>query len=366
MINFLRSIPVRTFLATAALAAAAVALYLVLSGSGNTGGALPGQPTIPSKTAPGKHVRRPAGHVVNGVVQSPEIRYGNDGYFAQGCNGPSSALHYIVYYPSSRGPHPIVFGMSGSGFEGNSNCDPKLGRAQYQSFDLEMRRWAEAGFVAVNIEYHGYKNGLYGNATYPGAGKWGSAADGIVQLDIKPAVEYFFGHDPAQYGADERQGVIAFGGSSGAHNAYMLSITGVPGHRIWAAAGWSGLPDASLGGSVAEAAFDRYMQAQPGSDIERFGDPAHRLMRTSPPQYIANGTGEFIAAANAERYFQICTELKVPFCYERILDTSGHAAEYENYVFTGASPEITDPKATQGQTVFEDTLAFADRVLHRR
>jgi hypothetical protein len=237
---------------------------------------------------------------------------------------------------------------------------------QYHAFDFEMSQWAKAGFVAVNIEYHGYRDGLYGDLTYPGRGKWGNTADGIVQRDVKPAVEYFFGHDPGQYGADERRGVIAFGGSSGAHNAYMLSITGVPGHRIWAAAGWSGLPDASLGGSVAQAAFDTYMQTKPGTDIEKFGDPAHRITATSPPQYIAGGTGEFIAAANAERYFQICKRLKVALCYERILNTSAHAAGYERYAFMGKPPEITNPKAVRGQTVFRDTIDFADAVLRRK
>jgi|SRR5579884_745430 len=371
-VRSLRSGGLRTVSAAAAIVAAAAALYVGLSyASGGSGGSLPRQtgPTQPHVTTPATTPAQGQGnqsHTVDGVTQSPEITYGDDGYFAQGCSGPSSKLHYIVFYPSSPGPHPIVFGMSGSGFAGNAGCDPKIGKDQYQTFDFEMREWAKAGFVAVNIEYHGFQNGLYGDTTYPGRGKWGTAADGIVQLDVKPAVEYFFAHNPGQYGADERQGVIAFGGSSGAHNAYMLSLTGVPGHRIWAAAGWSGLPDASLGGSVAERVFDAYMQTQPGTDVENFGDPEHRISAKSPPQYIANGTAEFISAANAEHYFQTCRQLKVSLCYERIVNTSAHAGEYEDYVFTGSPPEITIPQAVKGRTVLEDTIAFADTVLHRK
>lgn len=353
-------------LAVVAVLAVAAALYAGLSdGFGGTGGAI----QIPSHTTPGSHpapsspTNPPS--TVNGVMRSAEITYGSDGYFAQECSGLSSRLHYTVLYPSAPGPHPIVFGMSGSGFAGNASCDPGVGKDKYRSFDFEMGQWAKAGFVAVNIEYHGYQSGLYGNVTYTSPGNWGNTADGTVQLDVKPAVEYFFAHNPGQYGADERQGVIAFGGSSGAHNAYMLSITGVPGHRIWGAAGWSGLPDVSLGGSTARNVFDHYMQTRPGTDVENFGDPAHRISVTTPPQYIAAGSGEFIAAANAEQYFQSCKQVKVSLCYERILSTSTHAAEYEDYAFTGTPPEMTNPRAIKGQTVFTDTINFADAVLHR-
>jgi hypothetical protein len=87
---------------------------------------------------------------------------------------------------------------------------------------------------------------------------------------------------------------------------------------------------------------------------------------STPPQYIAGGATEFIAPANAEQYFRICRRLKIAFCYERILNTSAHAAGYEDYVFTGSPPEITSPPAATGQTVSDDTIAFADAVLHRK
>jgi hypothetical protein len=110
--------------------------------------------------------------------------------------------------------------------------------------------------------------------------------------------------------------------------------------------------------------FDSYMRTQPGTDVENFADPEHRISPTTPPQYIANGSNEFIAAANAEQYFQTCSQLGVSFCYERIPNTSAHASGYQDYVFTGSPPEITNPQATPGQTVFDDTLAFANTVLH--
>jgi hypothetical protein len=323
-----------------------------------------GSAVAPSTTTTAGSAVRANSALIAGVQESPEVTYEQDGYSAPTCAGPSSALNYVVFYPSAPGPHPVVFGMSGSGFSGNAGCDSTTGEARYRSMDLEMQRWAAAGFVAVNIEYHGYGNGLYGDVTYPGPGNWGSVADGTVQLDIKPAIEYFFANDPAQYGADESQGVIAFGESSGAHDAYMLGVTGVPGHSIWAAVGWSGMPDASLSGSTAEGVFDDYMRTQPGTDVENFGDPEHRISPTAPPEYIANGSNEFIAAANAEQYFQTCTQDGIPLCYERIPNTSAHASGYEDYVFTGSPPEITDPAATPGQTVFDDTLGFVTTVLH--
>jgi hypothetical protein len=298
-------------------------------------------------------------------LKSAEITYGDDGHIAQQCSGPSSKLHYTVFYPASPGPHPIVFGMSGSGFAGNAQCDSTTKMDAYHVLDWEMKRWATAGYVAVNIQYHGWLNGLYGDLTYPGPGKWSNIADGSVQLDIKPAIEYFFSHNPGQYGAQESQGVIAFGASSGGHDAYMLSLTGVPDHRIWAAVGWSGLPDVSLAGTTARSVFDKYMRTQPGTDVENFGDPEHRIGPTSPPEYVANGTAEFIAAANAEQYFKTCKQLNILDCYERIPNTTQHALAYENYVFTGVPPEITNPLAVRGQTVFDDTIAFANTVLHR-
>jgi hypothetical protein len=298
------------------------------------------------------------------VRRTGDITYGDDGHLAQQCSGPSSKLHYTVFYPSSPGPHPIVFGMSGTGFAGNAECDTTTRSDAYHSLDPTMARWAEAGYVAVNIEYHGWANGLFGDLTYPGPGKWGSVADGTVQLDIKPAVEFFLSHDPGQYGAAESQGVIAFGASSGGHDAYMLSLTGVPGHRVWAAVGWSGLTDASLAGSSARRVLDMYMQTQPGTDVENFADPDHRIGAASPPQYIANGSGEFIAAANAEQYFKTCRLLNIVGCFERIPNTTAHALAYENYTFTDTQPEITTPLAPRGQTVFSDTLAFVAGVLN--
>jgi acetyl esterase/lipase len=191
----------------------------------------------------------------------------------------------------------------------------------------------------------------------------GNTADGTVQLDIKPAIEFFFAHDPGRYGADEKLGVIAFGGSSGAHNAYLLSITGVPGHRIWAAVGWSGLPDVALAGTYPESVFDKYMRTTPGTDVEAFGDPEHRINASSPPQYVANGTREFISPANAEQYVTTCRNLGVAACWERILSTGAHASGYARYTFTGSAPEVTAPPAAPGTTVLADSIGFANKIL---
>ena len=297
------------------------------------------------------------------VQQSGPITYGHDGHPAATCEGETDALDYVVQWPAVPGQHPVVFGMTGTGFAGAAACDPKTHQDGYRGFDGAMRSWAAAGYVAVNIDYHGYRDKLFGNLTYPGKGKWGDVADGTVQLDIKPAIEYFLHHDPQQYGADLSQGAIAFGASSGAHNAYMLAITGVPGVRIAAAAGWSGFPDMSLAGSYAHWIFNHYMRSTPGSDVENFADPEHRLRAGSPPEYVANGTLEFIRPANAEQYAATCTRLHIAFCYERIVNTRNHADFYARYIFTGHAPEVTSPRAVTGQTVTEDSIAFANTVL---
>jgi acetyl esterase/lipase len=224
-----------------------------------------------------------------------------------------------------------------------------------------MRAWAQAGFVAVNIEYHGFSDGLFGDFTYPGPGKWGHAADATVELDIKPAMRFFLSHDPARYGADERSGIVVLGASSGAHNAYMVGLTGLSGHRISAVIGWSGLPDVADSGPYAESVFDRYMRTDPGTDVEHFGDAEHRLAPNAPPQYMANGLTEFIDPRNVERYTALCHALPSAVCWERVLDTSAHAADYAGYTFTGMSPEMSDPPAEVGVTVEQDSISFAQQ-----
>jgi acetyl esterase/lipase len=228
-----------------------------------------------------------------------------------------------------------------------------------------MKSWAQAGFVAVNIEYHGYSDGLYGNLTYPGPQRWGDSADATVQLDIKPAMAFFLSHNPQLYGADERAGIVVFGGSSGAHNAYMVGLTGVTGHRITAVVGWSGLPDVADSGSYPQSVFDRYMRTEPGSDVEKFGDPAHRLRSGVPPQYVADGLHEFISPLNADRYTADCRAMG-DTCWERIPNTTAHAQGYSGYTFTGQSPESSDPGAVAGNTVLQDSIAFARSQLPTR
>lgn len=309
-------------------------------------------------TPTSQHPARPSG-----VRTSGEIVYGNDGAVARRCDGPSSKLHYVVIYPSSDGPHPVVFGMTGTGFAGSATCDVQSGESVYRNFDPFLAKFAEAGYVAVNVEYHGTNDGLYGDMTYPGAGRWGTMADATVELDIKAAVVNFFAHDPSQWGADGSRGVIAFGSSSGAHNAYMLAITGVPGHHISAAIGWSGFPDISRSGSTATSIFDTYMRTTSGSDIENFGDPEHRVNAESPSMYAANGSGEFIASAGSEGYISTCQTLNIAKCYLRITDTTQHAAAYALYLFSGAAPEISIPPAARGTTIIADSIEFADAVL---
>lgn len=293
------------------------------------------------------------------VETSPEVTYGDDSHAAPRCSGDSSQLHYVVLYPSSPGPHPIVFGMVGTGFSGAAGCNRKTGLETYRRLDAVMKAWAQAGFVAVNIEYHGYSNGLYGDLTYPGAERWGDHADATVELDIKPAMRYFLSHQPGQYGADPSAGIVVFGSSSGAHNAYMVGATGIGGYKIAAVVAWSGLPDVADAGDYARSVFDRYMRTTAGSDVENFGDVQHRLQPGSPAQYTANGLTEFISANNAESYEARCQSLRLAACWLRIPNTSAHAQGYSSYVFTGQSPEVSEPAATPGATVLQDSIAFA-------
>ncbi len=295
-----------------------------------------------------------------GVQTWPEVTYEHDGYSQSTCSG-TDALNYTVFAPTAAGPHPIVFGITGTGFKGSAGCDSSNPPQEvYTSLNSVMEQWAQAGYVAVNIEYHGYTNGLFGDLTYPGAGKWAATADGTVQLDIIPAIQYFLANNPEQYGADPTDGIVLLGSSSGAHDAYMTAAVGVPGVKIAAVIGWSGLPDVSKAGSYPESVFDQYMQTGPGTDIENFGDPDHRISSSLPPEYIANGLTEFISPTNAEQYASDLSASGVTN-WLRIPDTSEHAQSYADYAFTGVSPEVSQPPATVGSTVLQDSIAFADQ-----
>ena len=109
-----------------------------------------------------------AHHAGLATRESGEITYMTDGYTAHTCNGRDGRLTYVVFSPNSAGPHPVVFGMMGTGFGGSQECDAKTGKPLYRAMDPVMKEWAEAGFVAVNIGYHGVSNGLYGDLSYPG------------------------------------------------------------------------------------------------------------------------------------------------------------------------------------------------------
>lgn len=331
-----------------------VAMLACLACGPAAGGALSATPSVAGHAAPTRTGP-------SAVLQSEEITYGNDGYRAQRCSGLTADLHYVVFYPADPGPHPVVFGMEGTGFGGSADCPHGAKRELYRGLDGIMHRWAAAGYVAVNIEYHGARDGLFGDLTYPRSSSWAGLADGTVELDIKPAMEHFLAHDASQFHADERLGLVVFGSSSGAHNAYMVGATGLPGHHISAVVGWSGLPDAERAGSYAEHIFDSYMRTTPGSDVENFGDPAHRLQARAPSQYIANGLAEFIAPETARAYYDRCQSLGIVACWLRIPNTQQHADGYAGYVFTGQSPESTIPATQPGQTVQQDTIFFAER-----
>jgi hypothetical protein len=292
------------------------------------------------------------------LQNSAPVTYESDGFSAKTCSGTSSALQYVVTYPTSPGPHPIVFATRGSGFAGTANCTN--GKPFYLGEQKIMNQWAAAGYVAVNIEYHGFDNGLYGDLTYPGPGKWGTTADGTVELDVKPAINYFLSHDPGQYGADPSTGVVLFGGSSGGNDAYMVALTGIPGYTVSAVIGWSAQLDvaASVGG---RNAFDKYMQTKPNTDVEHFADPFYRLTPTAPPQYGANGLHEIHDPATVEDYMTECRAMQVKACWERILDTSLHGEAYAFLPITGQPPEIIDPAAQPGATVIQDSISFANQ-----
>lgn len=319
-------------------------------------GAVGAQP-LPGRAADGGGGAGPA--VPAGVVETGPIAYMHDRVSAATCDGArTSELTYVVFHPTSPGPHPVVFGMAGTGFAGAAGCDPATGRPVYRGLDGVMAQWAAAGFVAVNIGYHGFANGLYGDLSYPGT-TWGATADATVELNIKPAVRHFLGHDPGRFGADPAAGLVAFGGSSGAHNAYMLAATGVAGVRFVAAIGWSGFPDEADAGGYARHILLTYMRAPAGSDLAEFGDPMHRIGATSPAQYIANATADSIAPGNAIAYWERCRTLRIRACWLREPTSRAHAEAYADYRFTGSPPERSTPPTMVGSTVLADSIAFA-------
>jgi hypothetical protein len=307
------------------------------------------------------------------------IAYMDDApYVGHPCSGDSSVLHYKVFYPSEAATYPIVFTFQGAGFHSVSDCDSDTGRDQWLSMDNEAATWAANGFVAVNVEYHGLdaSPGLYGDSACPTQdcrrSAWGSAADGYVQRNLKRAVSVFFQRDPlSRYGADESKGLIAFGGSAGAHGAYMLAITNIGSdHPFDAAIGWSGMGDIAQAGVTALTQYEDYMDGQsssplPGSDQFDFGSPKVRLQSGGPALYIANGQFEFVDPASAQGFYDECAEPRVPRCWFRLLDSDQHATGYENYSFHGPTDlnEVTVPQARPGVTVFQDSVCFAHRVL---
>jgi hypothetical protein len=286
--------------------------------------------------------------------------------------------------------------MAGSGFSGDAECT-SIHVDHWHVDDGLMNRWAAAGYVTVAIEYHGYEGmcghklcandptGLHGDQTYPGVGQWegSDVADATVQLDIKAAAAQFLA-TASQYGGDPSKGLFTFGGSSGAHDAYMLALTGLPGYRFGAAIGWSGGPDQDLNHGSNQSFSEDYMQTTTGSDVMNFADPFHRISASSPPQYIADSIGEFISWQSADGYYQECVSLALT-CWERMPNTSKHAEAYASYKFTGNNPaistisnatayyaqcvaqqltcaEFSNPPATVGSTVTQDSIQFANTI----
>ena len=95
-----------------------------------------------------------------------------------------------------------------------------------------------------------------------------------------------------------------------------------------------------------------------------FGDAIHRITASSPHQYMSNSVDEFLDYQNAVDYYDTCSNLLGPSkCYLRILDqTDCHATGCSKYVFGQAGHnDTTEPPATPGTTLFQDTIAFANQ-----
>jgi hypothetical protein len=314
------------------------------------------------------------------VIVTPAIPYMDDApYVGHPCLEDTSILRYKVFYPD-RAPgvtYPVVFVFQGAGFNSVSDCNPDTGQDKWLSMDNEATTWAANGFVAVNVEYHGVDATppLYGDSTCPtpdcSRSQWGSAADGYVERNLKQAVDVFFRRNPlALYGADETKGLIAFGGSAGAHGAYMLALTSVRSvHSFDAAIGWSGMGDIAHAGPNAVGPYRNYMNATfpaIGSDQFDFGSPKVRVTSSGPAMYIANGQFESVVdPASAQGFYDQCVALGISRCWLRLLDSDQHATGYENYAFKGPidQSEITMPLAPMGVTVFRESICFAHRVL---
>ncbi len=327
---------------------------------------------VPGGMAPSAASTRTSSASRAPISSTRPIRYMSDTVNGTPCGvPPTPLLHYRVFYPKfvAGVTYPIVFGANGAGFEGNSDC--YKGANRWSAYDPIMQTWAQAGFVAVNIEYHGYNDGLFGDSTCPTgdcAPPWGSVADGFVERNIKVAIQYFFDHDPARYGADESKGVISFGGSAGGHGMYMLALTGpVGGHTFAAGVAWSGMPNITVAGTKSVNPYDSYMETSgtTGNTFD-FGNAYLRMTSASPALYFANGIAERVNKASAQTAYDQCVALAISMCSLRIVDDgNAHAAQYKDYAFKGPSDpnEVSDPPAVVGMTVFDDTICFAKKVL---
>jgi hypothetical protein len=271
------------------------ALLFVAPGAWSTGAfgsSAPAQPAVPS------------------ILKSSQITYMTDVFKSLECFPPAGEgwtanLHYEVLYPQD-GPgvtHPILFAIKGAAFNDNTSCTD--GVNNYQRMDDVITPWVRRGFVVVNVEYHSKNNGLYGDASCPNptcSPPWDDLADGVAELNLKNAINFFFDHDPAQYGADESKGIVIFSTSSAANYSFVLGATSPVGtHTLDAVIGWSGLGDPSVSGE-AEANYEDYMEStDPSSDRYHFGSPVQRISSTSPAIWISSSLGEVVAPERRAR-----------------------------------------------------------------
>lgn len=299
---------------------------------------------------------------------SAEIKYYTDSSYPDPnvCAGFAQADLYVqVQYPDSGGPYPVVFAMKGTGFAGSSSCSG--GNANYRDILNDSGAdWAAAGFVCVAIEYHGKAENLFGDVTYPGT-TWGNSIDGTVQQNIRRAVDAFLAGTLGSlsgFRCNPSLGIIAFGGSSGGHNAFNLAMTDP---RFTGAIQLSGLPDVVLSGNTARNVHTvDYMRGTFGSDREKFSDSRERI-KNAPnkcPFYIAGSQVEFIDQASPSGFYDQCVSQGIP-AWLRIVAGGGHSMTSWPYVFGSTAGDIIKggPTINPGDTVAKDAVRFAKSIV---
>jgi acetyl esterase/lipase len=248
----------------------------------------------------------PVGAAQGGVTVKRDVVY-------RTVDGEQLALD--VYQPAKKGKErPAVVVVHGGAWT--------VGDKSW--FAQQSNQLARRGFVAFSVNYR-----LAPAHPYP------AAVD-----DVEAAVAWVRKH-AKKYGVDQRR-IGALGGSAGGHLVGMLATDGdgslESGHRVAAAAAWSGPMDfVSLAGAAATPAggsFRSFLGCLPDAcpDTYAAASPVTHVDKTDAPMLIVNSTNELVPKSQADAMKAALDRAGVAN-QEIILPGTAHSRAYSNQVW---------------------------------